>query len=327
MELDTEKVPIKLSWINGKALCFIADDYITIRSEHHIVGKLIGIPVSNATNLSVNGLPAFYNDYEVKLMLEEGLVVLEDKTGLKLPPSNGMRDLYAIHLKNNILDSHKPYIEDRLKIIKVNMENIIAGKRKKLLKSGIPKEGEIVYIALKELYINYVEILRFVAIEIHPEDIIRDETAKIAQAMSSKSTFVQVPTQHPFKVSSTTVKDFPVENISKYKVFKDLWSKGFFITNGDSFGCDFLTYPGDPISFHASQIVNVVDQHKQYDINYLVSCSRLSVSVKKKCVFAYTSNNDTITYQTTQWDNPKLKQLYSTKCDNSQEREVPDETS
>lgn len=153
-------------------------------------------------------------------------------------------------------------------------------------------------------------------IAIDPEDIIKDEMMKITQTMSSKGVHVQIPTQHPFEVASNILTDTTVVNIRKYKVFKDLWSKGFYITTGDSFGCDFLTYPGDPITFHASQIVNVVDPEKQFDFKFLVSCARLSVSVKKKCVFAYT-NDDTVTYQTLQWDNPKLKQLYPTRPESS----------
>ena len=29
--------------------------------------------------------------------------------------------------------------------------------------------------------------------------------------------------------------------------FADLWHKGFYITEGEKFGADFLAYPGDPI--------------------------------------------------------------------------------
>lgn len=136
--------------------------------------------------------------------------------------------------------------------------------------------------------------------------------------MSSHSVYVQVPTQHPFIVASTAVTGIEVKDARKFKVFADLYTKGFFITTGDSFGCDFLTYPGDPMYFHASQIVNIIDQYQQFDIKFLVSCARLSVSVKKKCVFAYINDDDTVTYQTLQWDNPKLKQLYPMKPSNSQ---------
>lgn len=30
----------------------------------------------------------------------------------------------------------------------------------------------------------------------------------------------------------------------RYETFKDLWERGYYITNGEKFGGDFLVYPG-----------------------------------------------------------------------------------
>ena len=37
--------------------------------------------------------------------------------------------------------------------------------------------------------------------------------------------------------------------------FFDLWRRGFFLTDGSKFGADFLAYPGDPIRYHAQNII------------------------------------------------------------------------
>jgi tRNA-splicing endonuclease subunit Sen34 len=129
--------------------------------------------------------------------------------------------------------------------------------------------------------------------------------------MGNTIIYTQVSTQHPFQVSANIVTDVLVSNDIKYKIFRDLWLKSFFITGGDSFGCDFLTYPGDPMCYHASQIVHVIDRSKMFDVKFLISCARLSVSVNKKCVFAYVNDDETVTYQTLHWDNPKLRQIYT----------------
>jgi tRNA-splicing endonuclease subunit Sen34 len=123
-------------------------------------------------------------------------------------------------------------------------------------------------------------------------------------------TYTQIPTKHPFALLPQLVLTWSTSNEAKYRVFKDLWNKGLYITSGDSFGSDFLSYPGDPFHYHASQIVHVVDPNARLEISYIVSCARLSVTVKKACVFAYPNDNDTITYQTLSWDNPKLRDLY-----------------
>lgn len=130
--------------------------------------------------------------------------------------------------------------------------------------------------------------------------------------------YTHISTQHLFPVTCE-IREVLLVDGKKYRVFRDLWLKGFFISGGDSFGCDFLAYPGDPMFYHASQIVHVIDRNQQLDAKYLISCVRLSVTVNKKCVFAYVDDDDTVTYQTLHWDNPKLRQVYAnSKAETSQ---------
>jgi tRNA-splicing endonuclease subunit Sen34 len=133
---------LKLSLINGKVMTFDADDYMKIRSEHHIVGKLIGVPVSHPRNHLINGLPALFTDFETKLLLENGLAVIEDKTELVQSPSEEAKQQYQQHKENILEDLQKPYIESRLELTKFNMDKIINGKIKKLIKSGVPQSGK-----------------------------------------------------------------------------------------------------------------------------------------------------------------------------------------
>lgn len=91
----------------------------------------------------------------------------------------------------------------------------------------------------------------------------------------------------------------------RYKVFKDLWSKGYYLTCGMKFGGDFLVYKGyihntliidhlqllsyfnffslgDPSAHHATFIVNCRDLDEQI----MVSSSRVGSMTKKKMVLA-----------------------------------------
>lgn len=153
-------------------------------------------------------------------------------------------------------------------------------------------------------------------INITEEEILEEEEARLRQSMSYKEQ-IQIPTQHPFFNDDHQIEDFPIKNDKKSKIFQDLWKKGFYITTGDSFGSDFLAYPGDPMYFHASQVVHIVDSLEQFDFKHLISCARLSVAVNKKCVFAYVTADDSVVYQTLCWDNPKLRQLYPVQLENA----------
>jgi tRNA-splicing endonuclease subunit Sen34 len=162
-----------------------------------------------------------------------------------------------------------------------------------------------------DAFVNLNKLIFVLEIKIKPEDILNDETERIRQTITAKSVYSQVPTPHPFRVTTNQVTEISVPNLSKFKIFRDLYDKGFFITSGDSFGCDFLAYPGDPMYFHSSQTVHIIDKHQKFDLKLLISSARLSVSVNKKCVFAYVNDDDEIvTYQTILWDNPKLKEIY-----------------
>lgn len=134
--MEEAEVSIKLLRINGKTLTFNPDVYFKLRSEHRIVGKLIGIPVVNPRNVGLNGMPAIYNEYETKLLVDRGLVSLIEKKGLRKPPSENIKESYQEHQRSIVAEFQKPYIEKKLELTRKNMHKIIAGRVKKSKKDG-----------------------------------------------------------------------------------------------------------------------------------------------------------------------------------------------
>lgn len=132
------------------------------------------------------------------------------------------------------------------------------------------------------------------------EDCLGTVAVPIANAL------VQIPTKH-YHLTSGDDENYndtfvPSNELKiRYRVFRDLWERGKFITNAESFGGDFLVYPGEPLYFHASHIVHVVETG-QITPTFLVERARLSVMVNKFCVFAYIERDDKIAYQTIDWD-------------------------
>lgn len=128
---------------NGKAMTFSADDYLSLRQSHRIVGKLSGMPAASAhRHNTCNGMPAIYNDYETKLMVDLGIVKLVKRHQLKAPPDSQTKSLYD-KLRKSVMDEvQEPYIRSRLKATKASINNIIKGKKKKLMKSGVLESGK-----------------------------------------------------------------------------------------------------------------------------------------------------------------------------------------
>ena len=88
---------------------------------------------------------------------------------------------------------------------------------------------------------------------------------------------------------------------ARCNVFSDLWEKGYFITNGNKFGGDYLVYPGDPLRFHSHFIVKILPRGEKLTGLDLVSVGRLGSTVKKTSVLASVDMSGKVTCTSVQW--------------------------
>jgi tRNA-splicing endonuclease subunit Sen34 len=92
------------------------------------------------------------------------------------------------------------------------------------------------------------------------------------------------------------------EEILKFKIFKDLWKKGYYVTLGNKFGGDYLLYSGDPMNYHAQYIVLCLEFEKFFQTNQIATLGRLANSVKKDVLLStYIEKEDKIEYITLKW--------------------------
>ncbi|XP_065070001.1 tRNA-splicing endonuclease subunit Sen34-like [Rhopilema esculentum] len=92
---------------------------------------------------------------------------------------------------------------------------------------------------------------------------------------------------------------------SSYAVFSDLWEKGYYLTAGGKFGCDYLAYPGEPTKYHSSYLVLVVQSSEHFPSQVLLSYGRLGSGVKKTVLLAIVDEKDnfSVRYQSISWSN------------------------
>ena len=76
---------------------------------------------------------------------------------------------------------------------------------------------------------------------------------------------------------------FPLPNVrpSSFSLFKMLHSKGYFLSPGLRFGCQYMAYPGDPLRFHSHFLAIGVDWDEEIDLLDIVGGGRLGTAVKK----------------------------------------------
>ena len=77
------------------------------------------------------------------------------------------------------------------------------------------------------------------------------------------------------------VSELPKVNPSSYALFAHLHSKGYFMTPGIRFGCQFSVYPGDPLRFHSHFLSKSYDWDEEINLLDLIGGGRLGTGVKK----------------------------------------------
>ena len=72
----------------------------------------------------------------------------------------------------------------------------------------------------------------------------------------------------------------------KYIVFKDLRDKGYIVSPGIKFGCDFAVYERGPGIDHAPFLVQILKKEELLTATNIVLAGRLATTVKKQYIIA-----------------------------------------
>lgn len=73
---------------------------------------------------------------------------------------------------------------------------------------------------------------------------------------------------------------------AKYQVYHDLREKGFVVTPGIKYGCDFAVYEHGPGIDHAPYIIQVMSREEQMSASDIVKAGRLASTVRKTFIAA-----------------------------------------
>jgi tRNA-intron endonuclease len=72
----------------------------------------------------------------------------------------------------------------------------------------------------------------------------------------------------------------------KYLVYKDLRDKGFVVTPGIKFGCDFAVYEHGPGINHAPFLISIKTQQDEISALEIIRAGRLATTVRKRFIIA-----------------------------------------
>ncbi|XP_076062551.1 tRNA-splicing endonuclease subunit Sen34-like [Oratosquilla oratoria] len=287
---SSEKIPLSVT--HGRVFVWNAQDAHILRSEHRIVGTLVGGLPRNPHQCSMNGLPLYLLPEEVTLLVEEGIATLISHQELTTLPENIKAKIHEHREKSyheQVLQARK----DRESEIRKMADVIVAGKKKKLEK-------------LKKGYKEFESNLK----NLDKETIIENEMKKI-QSLPRNLQVLQTFTEQPF------IKDMKAEEVDwkypdtrnevlHYAVYQDLWKKGYYISSGMKFGGDYIAYKGDPHLYHACLIVRCVEDEEGLNVEDLVMMSRIGTTTKKTLVLASLNKDNDVHYHSMQWAGDEL---------------------
>ncbi|PGH19566.1 tRNA-intron endonuclease [Polytolypa hystricis UAMH7299] len=267
----TPDLPIPISLISQQYFVFSIDAVSYLRREHHICGVLIGtLPQIPQQNVFL-GLPLELLPEEARLLVEKKVAYIVDDAKIH---QNGLKGLLE--------QDRRSYLQ--------GLEQ--QGRQASLAQAG--KKEQRREEALKKLDQKKAKKTSSSENTSSPqpgvdaaEDILFDAPEK-SQGSSSRASIAidaahgvtPATSQGLFNYSPSLSAPLP-EVPSSYPLFAHLHSKGYFLSPGLRFGCQYMAYPGDPLRFHSHFLVVSTEWDEEIDLMDLVVGGRLGTGVKK----------------------------------------------
>ena len=275
-------LPIPISYVSGRYLLFSIEAVTYLRREHHICGVLIGtlpqIPMQNV----FLGLPLELMPEEARLLVDKGVAYIVDEanahngmnTLLEEDRRRYLADLEAegLHYTRLQADRKESKREQTLKRI----EDKKVKAKAKAAQTPVNEDATSEFPSQKDTAV--VDL--FAADENRSSSPAKTSTGSVelsqsALAITPSTSYPPLPT--PPSSSHLSAPAVP----PSYPLFAHLHSRGYFLSPGLRFGCQYMAYPGDPLRFHSHFLVVSYDWDQNIDLMDLIVGGRLGTGVKK----------------------------------------------
>ncbi|CBF90007.1 tRNA splicing endonuclease subunit SEN34 [Aspergillus nidulans FGSC A4] len=273
-------LPIPISYIAGNYFVFSVDAATFLRREHHICGVLAGtLPQVPQQNI-FTGLPLELMPEEARLLAEKGVACIVDEVNFQKQGMNCLveedRKKYLEELELQGVESMQLQVRrkerQREEALKKKNEKAAAKAKKTERKQDTaePASGEDSIVpffddAQPSVSPNHVSSRR-------PSTLATPDAMGITPAVSHPPLPQQPPAEHLLSLPEVP---------SSYPLFAHLHSKGYFLSPGLRFGCQYMAYPGDPLRFHSHFLVVSAEWDEQLDLMTIITGGRLGTGVKK----------------------------------------------
>ncbi|RMZ76712.1 hypothetical protein DV737_g4716, partial [Chaetothyriales sp. CBS 132003] len=256
-------LPLPIFYVGGRYLVFDIKTAAWLRREHNVCGYNIGtLPQSPAQNVFL-GLPIMVMPEEAQILVDQGTAYVVDNARAHdqaiYDRSGAREEAYLDQMRRQASEVGQQRTQEQAEA----RERALAKQDAKSKAKSKPKRHHAVTRDLLDIDDR--------SRQQHQQPVTRNLDAKYdtTSALSSPSPFLSK--------KGNRVHGLP----ASYPLFRHLHSRGFFMTPGLRFGCQYSTYPGDPLRYHSHFLAVGVGWDEELDLMDLVGGGRLGTGVKK----------------------------------------------
>ncbi|KAJ5939294.1 hypothetical protein N7466_002428 [Penicillium verhagenii] len=278
--MDQPTLPIPISFISGRYLLFSIDDVTYLRREYHTCGVLIGtLPQIPQQNVFL-GLPLELMPEEARLLVDKGVACIVDEAKAHIGMQSLLeedRQQYLRELESTGLHASRILTERKDQQRDQWMKEKNEKKAKAQAKAAAQAAGGDKPDSIPAATESPASVADF----FKDDPTSREASSSIVpqQAHRVTPTTSYPPLPRP-STSSKNILPRPDVPLS-YPLFAHLQSRGYFLSPGLRFGCQYVAYPGDPLRFHSHFLVVSAEWDQEIDIMDIIIGGRLGTGVKK----------------------------------------------
>ena len=260
MEVEPS-LPIPISLVTERYLLFDIVAVSYLRREHNICGVLIGsMPQSPSQNIFL-GLPLELMPEEAELLISKDVAYIVDDVRA-----------HDEMLHNTNLERCEKYLaaarrEGQTASKTRNMQREQAFRKKVLERQssgvGDPDADETPLEDADSIFIAATE----------SPNIYKSTGLHTLSVTPATSNQLLATSPSSFAVGHSIPQTYPL--------FKHLHDRGYFLSPGLRFGCQYMAYPGDPLRYHSHFLVNGNKWDDEINLMDIVGGGRLGTGVKK----------------------------------------------
>ncbi|KAJ9604447.1 tRNA-splicing endonuclease subunit [Cladophialophora chaetospira] len=277
-------LPVAISQVADRYLIFDVKIASWLRREHRLCGTSIGtLAIAPSQNMFL-GVPIEIMPEEAQLLVERGIAVIIDD-----PRAHGEA------VRSNDKARRADYlarIEKQSTQVKQAKDQDKVESRRRGLEKQSKKAGTLSRSTQSDPAADLLDFGNSEAQQDEKKESAAEDESEVTQDESPIKVLPFTTTSNLYSVTPAssrlllptppttpqgTVNDLP----SSYPLYRHLHDRGFFMTPGLRFGCQYTVYPGDPLRFHSHFLAVGTEWDEEIDLMDVVGGGRLGTGVKK----------------------------------------------